>query len=151
MAIYEYGTFNISFDSFITWSNNETSLSNLDILGAYSDMYPSISSNLDINNTIRFPVKIFYGNIVAGTNGTVGITAPYTVSQTSGTIKVKNVILSSYNITISAVATYPYVFSAWRTSASGGGSVISTSNTLTISIANNNGSHLNYYAYFVAG
>lgn len=146
MAVYSYGSTNISFSSFITWSNNETSLSNVDLSNAMGDMYPAqspIAGNLA-------SITIFYGNIIAGTNGTVGITAPYTVNQQSGTIKVKNVILSSYNITISAVATYPYVFNSWRTADGGGGSTISTSSTLTISTSANN-SYTNYYAYFVSG
>lgn len=146
MAVYVYGTYNIGFDQFITWSNNETSLSNLDMGNAMGDMYPDQTSP-DISS-LRLEY-IFYGDVVAGANGTVGISSPYTVAQTSGTIGVKNVFLSTYSITISAVATYPYTFSAWRTASGGGGSVISTSSTLTISVANNNYSHAEYHAYFV--
>jgi hypothetical protein len=144
MAVFTYGDSNITFSSFITWSNGETSLSNVGLNEAMGDMYPEQNP---VAGNLR-SITIFYGNVIAGANGTVSVSSPYTVAATSGTIQVKNVILSSYSITIVATPTYPYTFSGWRTAASGGGSLISTSATLTISTTANQ-THTNYYAYFV--
>lgn len=143
MAVYSYSSNNISFATFITWSNNESSLSNVDLDSAMGDMHPDQNP---VAGNLR-SITIFYGNVIAGANGTVGISSPYSLSAQT-TIVVKNVILSSYSITLTAAGTYPYVFDSWRTASGGGGSVISSSSTLTITTTSNQ-THANYYAYFV--
>ncbi len=144
MSRKAYGSSNINWGSFDEWSNNIGSDSNVSISSAKGDMYPAQTSPWSAS-TLR-NTTIFKGKVWADTGGTVSMTAPYTVSGTSS-FTVKNVFISSYNITIVATASYPWTFHSWRTASGGGGSSISTSATFTIT----NGTeadHANYYAYF---
>jgi len=149
MAIYTYGSSNIAFSTFQTWANNVNSSTNITLSDATSDFAPANSAPFSVSEFAPNTV-IFYGSLVAGTGGQVSVTAPYT-SGTSTSIVVKNVLLSSYSVSITAVQTYPYVFHSWRTAANGGGTQLSTSATLTISNASSTTvkAPTPYYAYFV--
>ena len=136
---------NINWGSFDEWSNSVSSDSNTSISTAMNDMYPANTSPFSASELANS--TIFKGVIRAQTGGTVAMTAPYTVTATSGNITVKNVFLNAYNITIVAAATYPWTFSAWRSGAGATGDVISTSATFTITNSSN-ADYANYYAYF---
>jgi hypothetical protein len=149
MAIYTYGSSNIAFNTFQTWANNVNGSTNITLSDATSDFAPANSAPFSVSEFAPNTV-IFYGSLSAGTGGQVSVTAPYT-SGTASSITVKNVLLSSYSVSITAVQTYPYVFHSWRTAASGGGTQLSTSATLTISTASSSTikDTGTYYAYFV--
>ena len=90
--------------------------------------------------------SIFYGSVIGGHGGSVGVTAPYTVSATK-TITVKNVNITNTSIGLEATTSYPYVFNSWRTAASGSGTAISTNATITLT-DDSDADHNVYYAHF---
>jgi len=138
MAVYTYGSNNISFDTFRTWSNSVSAQANTSLTTAVNDFDPANTAPYQVSEFAP-NTSIFYGAVFAGTGGTVSLTAPYSVGATSS--------FTAYSVTMVASATYPYTFHSWRTAASGGGSQLSTSGTLTL----NSGTHtgvVNFYAYF---
>ena len=145
MAVYTYGSNNISFDTFRTWSNSVSAQANTSLTTAVNDFHPANAAPYQVSEFAP-NTSIFYGAVFAGTGGSVSMTAPYTVGATSS-FTVKNVLISTYSITLVASTAYPYTFHSWRTAAGGGGSQLSTSATLTL----NSGTHtsvVNFYAYF---
>lgn len=145
MAVYTYGANNITFSSFETWSNNITTSINIELDSAVGDFNPANSAPFEVSEFAP-STSIFYGNVVAGTGGTVALTAPYTVAATSS-ITVKNFLISTYSITMVAAATYPYTFDSWRSAASGGGTSLSTNSTLTLTYTDHT-TVTTFYAYF---
>lgn len=145
MAVYTYGSNNISFDTFRTWSNSVSAQANTSLTTAVNDAYPANSAPYQVSEFAP-NTSIFYGAVFAGTGGTVSMTAPYTVAATSS-FTVKNVLISTYSITLVAGTAYPYTFHSWRTAASGGGSQLSTNATLTLTSGDHT-SVVNFYAYF---
>lgn len=145
MAVYTYGANNISFDTFRTWSNSVSAQANTSLTTAVNDFSPANAAPYQVSEFAP-STSIFYGSVVAGTGGTVKLTAPYTVAATSS-FTVKNLLISSYSVTMVAETAYPYVFNSWRTAASGGGTQVSTSATLTLTSADHTGV-VTFYAYF---
>ena len=146
MARFTYGTNNIEAQTFNSWSNalDPSVTSNISMSVAFSEFNPAQTE--DYAASFLQGSSIFYGSVIAGTGGSVGLTAPYTVAATSN-ITVKNVNVTNTSITIEATTSYPWVFDSWRTGAAGGGSQISTNSTLTIS-DDTTADHNQYYAYF---
>lgn len=149
MAVYTYTTTNIDFSSFDVWSNaGFTDDTNINLNSVLSDAYPE-AGIVDVNVSDIYNRSWFYGNVVGTGNGTVQITYPYTSATSTGTIAIKNVDYSVYSyIRLSAVGTYPFNFSEWRTAAGGGGTQISTSANLDLTVSDYT-SQVNFYAYFV--
>lgn len=146
MARYIYsGSGPVAWDTFVTWSNCVSVISNGDIETAKLDMYPSQSRPSESNTLLG--QTIFYGNAHANGSGVIEVLSPYTTFQTGGTIIIKNVFISTYSISILATTTYPAVFNGWYTGINGGGTLLTTSTTLTIT---NTGvaDYSDYYAYF---
>lgn len=146
MARFTYGTNNIEYQTFNSWSNalDSGNTSNISASSAFSEFNPAITS--DYAASFLQGSSVFYGSVVAGTGGSVDISAPYTVAATTN-ITVKNVNVTNTSITINATTSYPWVFDSWRTAAGGGGSQISTNATLTVTDAAV-ADHTVYYAYF---
>jgi hypothetical protein len=146
MARFTYGTNNIEYQTFNSWSNalDSGNTSNISASSAYSEFNPAQTS--DYAASFLQGSSIFYGSVIAGTGGNVDISAPYTVAATTN-ITVKNVNVTNTSITINATTSYPWVFDSWRTAAGGGGSQISTNASLTITDGAT-ADHTNYYAYF---
>jgi hypothetical protein len=146
MARFTYGTNNIEYQTFNSWSNalDSGNTSNISASSAFSEFNPAITS--DYAASFLQGSSVFYGSVVAGTGGNVDISAPYTVAATTN-ITVKNVNVTNTSITINATTSYPWVFDSWRTAAGGGGSQISTNAALTITDAAV-ADHTVYYAYF---
>ncbi len=129
MSRYTYGASGpIAFSTFDTWANNVSSDTNTGLDNALSDFYPTQSAPYEASLLLNS--AIFYGNVVAGTGGTVAMTAPYSQGATSS-FTLKNFDTNDYSLTLVASATYPYTFHSWRTAAGGGGSQLSTSATYT--------------------
>lgn len=145
MAVFTYGANNISFDTFRTWSNSVSVQANTSLATAVNDFNPANVAPFQVSEFAP-STSIFYGGVLAGTGGTVSLTAPYTVSATSS-FTVKNLLISSFSVTMVAAAAYPYVFNSWRTAPAGGGSQISTSATLTLNSGDQTGT-VNFYAHF---
>jgi hypothetical protein len=145
MAVFTYGANNISFDTFRTWSNSVSVQANTSLTTAVNDFHPANTAPYQVSEFAP-STSIFYGGVIAGTGGTVSLTAPYTVGATSS-FTVKNLLISTFSVTMVAAATYPYTFNSWRTDASGGGSQISTSATLTLTSGDHT-SVVNFYAHF---
>ena len=145
MAVYTYGANNISFQSFQTWSNGITAQANTSLSTAVNDFNPANSAPFQVSE-IAPNTSIFYGYIMADTGGTVALSSPYTVAATTE-IKVKNLLISSYSVTIVASANYPYTFHSWRNATGGGGSALSTSSTLTLTSTSHTDVNI-FYAYF---
>ena len=145
MAVYTYGANNISFDTFRTWSNSVSAQANTSLTTAVNDFNPANAAPYQVSEFAP-NTSIFYGTVNAGTGGTVSLSAPYTVGATTS-FTVKNLLISSFSVTMVASATYPYTFHSWRTAASGGGSQISTNATLTLTSSDQTGT-VNFYAYF---
>ena len=146
MARFTYGTNNIEYQTFNSWSNalDSGNTSNISASSAFSEFNPAITS--DYAASFLQGSSVFYGSVVAGTGGNVDISAPYTVAATTN-ITVKNVNVTNTSITINATTSYPWVFDSSRTAAGGGGSQISTNAALTITDAAV-ADHTTYYAYF---
>ena len=145
MAVYTYGANNISFGTFNTWSNNVAAQANTSLSGSLSDFYPTQAAPFQVSEFAP-NTSIFYGTINADNGGTVELTSPYTVTSTTS-FTVKNLLISTYSITIAASATYPYTFHSWRDATDGGGSQLSTNSTLTLTDIDHTGV-VNFYAYF---
>ena len=149
MAVYTYTTTNIDFSSFDVWSNaGFTDDTNINLNSVLSDAYPEAGIT-DVSVSDIYNRSWFYGNVVGTGNGTVQITYPYTSTTSTGTIAIKNVDYSVYSyIRLAAVGTYPFNFSEWRTASGGGGTQISTSANLDLTVSDYT-SQVNFYAYFV--
>lgn len=148
MAVYTYSTSNIAFSSYDTWSNSIASDSNVSLATVLNDAFPAATADYKVSEL--YNRSWFYGNIVAGANGQVSVTYPYTSGASTGTIAVKNVDYSVYSyITFTAIPTYPATMNSWRTAASGGGSSITTGTTLTIYVGDYT-TQTNFYAHFNA-
>lgn len=145
MSRKAYGTTGINWGSFDEWSNNVASDSNTSITTAVGDMFPAQTTPHAASELAS--KTIFKGKVWAETGGTVAMSAPYTVAATSSSFVCKNIIISSYNITLVATASYPWTFHSWRTASGGGGSSLSTSATWTFG-NDTNADYANYYAYF---
>ena len=147
MAVKTYTTSNINFGSFDEWSNaNFTSDTNITLSTVLTDAMPAHSASYGVGEI--YNRSWFYGNVVAGTNGTVQITYPYTSATSTGTLQIKNVDYGTYSyVRLTAAGTYPYNFSEWRTASGGGGSQISTSADLDLTVSDYT-SQQNFYAYF---
>lgn len=149
MAVYTYTTTNIDFSSFDVWSNaGFTDDTDINLNSVLSDAYPEAGIT-DVNVSDIYNRSWFYGNVISTGNGTVQITYPYTSATSTGTLQIKNVDYSVYSyIRLAAVGTYPYNFSEWRTAAGGGGTQISTSANLDLTVSDYT-SQVDFYAYFV--
>lgn len=145
MAVFTYGANNISFESFTTWSNGITESINVGLQNVVSDFYPTNAAPFQVSEFAP-NTSIFYGNISADTGGTVELTAPYTVASTAS-FTIKNLLISTYSVTIAASANYPYTFHSWRDATGGGGSSLSTNSTLTLTDTDHTGV-TTFYAYF---
>lgn len=148
MAVYTYTTTNINFSSFDTWSNEIASDSNVTLSTVLNDAYPAPASPYAVSEL--YNRSWFYGNIVAGANGAVKVSYPYDSGTSTGTIVVKNVDYSVYSyVTFTAIPTYPATMNSWRTAASGGGSAITTSTTLSVYVGDYT-AQTTFYAHFNA-
>lgn len=147
MAVYTYGTTNISFSTFDTWANNIGSDSNVTMNNALADAVPS-NSNPTSASEIRNN-NWFYGQLQVSANGFVDVSATgYSVADATGTTTLKNVNLDESNLTLTAdeTASYPDTFVRWRRGSSGGAE-IQTANALTLTSANETSTTL-FYAEF---
>ena len=148
MAVYTYSTTNIGFNTFDTWSNSIASDSNVSLDAVLDDAYPASARPEAVSEI--YNRSWFYGSIVAGANGQVSVTYPYSSGNSTGTIVVKNVDYSVYSyVTFTAVPTYPATMNSWRTAASGGGSAITTGTTLTLYVGDYT-AQTTFYAHFNA-
>ena len=131
MAVHTYGTTNIAFSSFDTWSNNVSSDSNVTMNDALGDAVPSNSNPTSASEI--YNNNWFYGTLQVSTGGYVDISATgYSVADSQGAT-IKNVNLDESNLTLTAdeTAAYPRTFVRWRRGGSGGDQ-ISTNTTLTL-------------------
>ena len=149
MAVYTYTSSDIDFSTFDVWSNaGFTNDTDINLNGVLSDAFPAAAIT-DVSISDIYNRSWFYGNVIGTGNGTVGVTNPYTSATTTGTLVIKNVDYSVYSfIRLSAVGTYPYNFSEWRTASGGGGTQISTSANLDLTVTDYT-TQVNFYAYFV--
>jgi len=149
MAVYTYGTTNISFGTFYIWSNNVASNSNVTMNNALGDASPANANPTQASEI--YSNNWFYGSLQVSTNGVVDVSGPGSYSlanRTAGTHSLKNCNLDLGNLVLTAdnAAAYPYTFVRWRRGSSGG-TTISTSTTLTISSATETSTTL-FYAEF---
>lgn len=145
MAVYSVPTTSIKFSSLKTWSPSYSSNSNISLSTVLENMYPDDTAPYSIS-TIRGQ-GIRYGYLSAGTGGQVRVTYPYT-SASGTSITITPVSYGSYSyITIQAVPTYPATMHSWRTAANGGGSQISTSTSINLSVSDYT-SQGTFYAHF---
>jgi len=147
MAVKTYSTSDINFGSFDEWSNaNFTDDTNITLSTVLTDAYPAHSASYGVGEI--YNRSWFYGDVHSTGNGTVAVTTPYSSGTSTGTITIKNVDYSVYSsVVLSAVGTYPYNFSEWRTASGGGGTQLSTSATLTLTVSDHT-SVTDFYAYF---
>ncbi len=146
MAVHTYGTTNIAFSSFDTWSNNVSSDSNDTMNNALGDAVPSNSNPTSASEI--YNNNWFYGSLQVSTGGYVDISATgYSVADSQGAT-IKNVNLDESNLTLTAdeSAAYPRTFVRWRAGGSGG-SQISTNTTLTLTAADQTSTTV-FYAEF---
>lgn len=148
MAVYTYTTTDINFSTFDVWSNaGFTDNTDITLSTVLTDAYPAASNPSGVSEI--YNRSWFYGNAVSDGNGTVQVIQPYTSATTTGTLQIKNVDYSVYSfIRLTAVGTYPFNFSEWRTASGGGGTQISTSANLDLTVSDYT-SQVNFYAYFV--
>ena len=146
MAVHTYGTTNLAFSSFDTWSNNVSSDSNVTMNDALGDAVPSNSNPTSASEI--YNNNWFYGTLQVSTGGFVDISATgYSVADSQGAT-LKNVNLDESNLTLTAdeTAAYPRTFVRWRAGGSGG-TQISTNTTLTLTAADQTSTTV-FYAEF---
>jgi len=147
MAVHTYGTTNISFSSFDTWSNNVASDSNVTMNDALGDAVPSNSNPTSASEI--YNNNWFYGQLEVSTGGYVDVSATgYSVADATGTTTLKNVNLDESNLTLTAdeTAAYPRTFVRWRRENSSGAE-ISTNTVLTLTSADETSTSV-FYAEF---
>ena len=146
MAVHTYGTTNIAFSSFDTWSNNVSSDANVTMNDALGDAVPSNSNPTSASEI--YNNNWFYGTLQVSTGGYVDISATgYSVADSQGAT-IKNVNLDESNLTLTAdeTAAYPRTFVRWRAGGSGG-TQISTNTVLTLTSADQTSTTV-FYAEF---
>jgi len=124
MAVYTYGTTNISFSTFDIWSNGVASDSNVTMTNALSDAAPT-NTNPTAASEI-YNNNWFYGQLQVSAGGYVDVAAgTYTLSNVSTTTTLKNVNLDLNNLVLTAdeAAAYPRTFVRWRAGGSGGAEI----------------------------
>ena len=144
MAVHTYGTTNIAFSSFDTWSNNVSSDSNVTMNDALGDAVPSNSNPTSASEI--YNNNWFYGQLQVSTGGFVDVSATgYSLSDQSGTITLKNVNLDESNLVLTAdeTAAYPRTFVRWRRGGASGAE-IQTNEVLTLTSANETSTTLIY-------
>ena len=147
MAVHTYGTTNISFSSFDTWSNNVASDSNVTMNDALGDAVPSNSNPTSASEI--YNNNWFYGQLQVSTGGYVDVSATgYSVADATGTTTLKNVNVDESNLTLTAdeTAAYPRTFVRWRRENSSGAE-ISTNTVLTLTSADETSTSV-FYAEF---
>jgi len=147
MAVHTYGTTNISFSSFDTWSNNVSSDANVTMNDALGDAVPS-NSNPTAASEI-YNNNWFHGQIQVSSGGYVDVSATgYSLADQEGTVTLKNVNLDESNLTLTAdeTAAYPRTFVRWRRENSSGAE-ISTNTTLTLTSGDETSTSV-FYAEF---
>jgi len=147
MAVFTYSTTNINFSTFDNWSNaGFADDDNIILSDVLVDAYPAETAPNSVSEI--YNTSWFYGNAVSTGNGTVQITYPYTSATAPGTLQIKNVNYGIYAyVRLTAAGTYPFTFSEWRTASGGGGTQISTSANLDLTVSDYT-SQVNFYAYF---
>jgi len=146
MAVHTYGTTNIAFSSFDTWSNNVSSDSNVTMNDALGDAVPSNSNPTSASEI--YNNNWFYGTLQVSTGGYVDISATgYSVADSQGAT-LKNVNLDESNLTLTAdeTAAYPRTFVRWRAGGASG-TEIQTNEVLTLTSANQTSTTI-FYAEF---
>jgi hypothetical protein len=148
MAVYTYGTTNVNFSTFDVWSNaGFTDDTDITLSTVLTDAFPVASGSYGVGEI--YNRSWFYGNAISTGNGSVQVTYPYTSATSTGTLVISNVDYSVFAyVRLSAVGTYPFVFSEWRTAAAGGGTQISTNANLDLTEVDYT-SQVDFYAYFV--
>ena len=147
MAVHTYGTTNISFSSFDTWSNNVSSDANVTMNDALGDAVPSNSNPTKASEI--YNNNWFHGQIQVSSGGYVDVSATgYSLADQEGTVTLKNVNLDESNLTLTAdeTAAYPRTFVRWRRENSSGDE-ISTNEVLTLN-ASTEASTTVFYAEF---
>jgi len=143
--IYSVPTTSISFSAMKTWSPSYSSNSNISLQTLLENMYPDDTAPYSLS-TIRGS-SIRYGQISAGVGGLIAVTYPYSSGQ-SAEHTITPVSSAGYgSVTLAAYPTYPATFHSWRTAANGGGSSISTSQTLSLDF-NQYTTQAGFYAHF---
>lgn len=146
MAVHTYGTTNIAFSSFDTWSNNVSSDANVTMNDALGDAVPSNSNPTSASEI--YNNNWFYGTLQVSTGGYVDISATgYSVADSQGAT-LKNVNLDESNLTLTAdeTAAYPRTFVRWRAGGASG-TEIQTNEVLTLTSANQTSTTI-FYAEF---
>ena len=147
MAVHTFGTTNIAFSSFVSWSNNVSSDSNVTMNDALGDAVPSNSNQTSASEI--YNNNWFYGQLQVSTGGYVDVSATgYSVADATGTSTLKNVNLDESNLTLTAdeTAAYPRTFVRWRRENSSGAE-ISTNTVLTLTSADETSTSV-FYAEF---
>jgi hypothetical protein len=148
MAVYTYGTTNVSFSTFDIWSNGVSSDSNVTMTNALSDATPANSNPTSASEI--YNNNWFYGTLQISTGGYVDVSGPgsYSISDASSTTTLKNVNLDEGNLVLTAdeTAAYPRTFVRWRAGSSGG-TQIQTAETLTLTAATQTSTTV-FYAEF---
>jgi hypothetical protein len=147
MAVYTYGTTNISFGTFNIWSNGVASNSNVTMNNALTDAAPSNSNPTSVSEI--YNNNWFHGSFQVSSGGFVDVAAgSYTLSDQTGTVTLKNVNLDLNNLTLTAdeAQAYPRTFVRWRDGGSSG-SQIQTAEALTLTSGTNTSTTL-FYAEF---
>lgn len=150
MAVYTYGITDINFSTFDVWSNaGFTDDTNITLSTVLTDAIPIASGSYGVGEI--YNRSWFYGNVISTGNGTVQVTYPYTsdtYTSVSGSLQISNVDYSVFGyVRLTAVGTYPSVFTEWRTAAGGGGTQISTNANLDLTEVDYT-SQVDFYAYF---
>ena len=146
MAVHTYGTTNIAFSSFDTWSNNVSSDANVTMNDALGDAVPSNSNPTSASEI--YNNNWFYGTLQVSTGGYVDISATgYSVADSQGAT-IKNVNLDESNLTLTAdeTAAYPRTFVRWRAGGASG-TEIQTGTALTLNASTQTSTTV-FYAEF---
>lgn len=146
MAVYTYGTTNISFGTFYIWSNGVASNSNVTMNNALNDASPANSNPTQASEI--YNNNWFYGTLQVSTGGYVDVSAgDYSLANSTGaTLKNVNLDLNNLVLTADEAAAYPRTFVRWRAGSSSG-TQIQTGTTLTLTSATQTATTV-FYAEF---
>ena len=154
MAVYSYGATNQSFLSFVTWSTEFASNSNLSLNTVMDNLEPADTAPHEMSELKDN--DILYGTVhVDGAAGSVEVTTGYDHDAVTDNFILKNVNFDSVaQVIITATAVYPRYLEGFYDAADGGGTLLvdynepTTSGTITLTSSTFTGA-TNIYAYFV--
>ena len=155
MSVHSYGTTNIAFSSFDTWSTQYSSDANVALKTVLDNIEPAAGS-YSINTEMKSNAFLYGACTRDGAAGNVRVHAGYTQGAAQS-FTLKNVSFNDVaTVTLRVTATYPNYIAGWYTAASKGGTQLVNGGTSTTQLdidltSTTHTSVGNFYGYIEQG